>query len=220
MRLNPRKLRTIIIMTWAATLALTFSFLGLCLLSADNYTDIAYTKLAVEAEADLSMETSGLGNLGEILDTTVFYYNATINITNPGQRSVKLQYVKYQGWVEDYFTEDQFGGTITSFYSNMVEDENYQAEAGLVSAQSTRSFTVNWTFDSARLVQFEVAQRILNYVLINSTRHLRWEDANWNHFFVFRLIVTGVPTEYFGPDSSYLIELPMIVRSQGVSYGG
>jgi len=220
LRMSPGKLRTFRILVWALTLALTFSFLGLCVLSADNYTRIAYAKLSAEARANLSMEAAGLGPSGEVMDTTVFYYNATVNVTNPSQRSLKLQYVKYQGWVEDYIREDQYGGTDLYFYSNMVEDENYQAQTGLVGPQSTKTFAVNWTFDNARLDQFDVTQRILNYVLINSTRHLRWDEANWNHFWVFRLLVTDVPMEYYGPDSAYLIELPVIVRYQGVSHGG
>ena len=220
MRVNPKRLKTIRIALWTSLLAITLSFAGLSVLSAANYTDIAVAKLSLNIGADLAMEASGLGTSGEVLDGTVFWYNATINVSNPSQRTVKLQYIKYQGWIEDYIQEDRFGGNLTSFYSMLTANKSYSADSGVIDPKSTSTYHMNWTFSHAgQQVYFEGTQQILNYVLLNSSRHLRWDQATWNHYFVFRLIVTNVPTDYFGPNSDYLVQLPVITRTQGVSLG-
>jgi len=220
LRVNPKRLKIIRITAWASLLALTFSFAGLSLLSAANYTDVAFAKLSVEIGADLVIEASGLGTSGEVLDGTVFWYNATINVSNPSQRTVKLQYIKYQGWIEDYITEDHFGGTFTSYYPMLTANQSYPANSGIIAPQSAETYQMNWTLSHPQqLVYFEGTQQILNYVLLNSSRHLRWDQASWNHFFVFRLTVTNVPTDYYGPNSDYLSQLPVITKTQGVSHG-
>ena len=218
MRIDSRRIRLIRILLWIALASVVFSFVGLSVMSAFNYYDVAYAKLSVRANADLVMEASGIGMDGVVLNTTTFWFNVTINVTNPSRREMRLQYLKYQCWLEDYESEDIYSGLDRYFRSMFVEDQGYAAESGVVGAESRRTFSVSWQLNSqTNRLDFDITQRMLNYALLNSTQHLRWDQVFWNHFFVFQLIIPGVPTEYFGPNSGYLIDLPVVRLYQGVN---
>jgi len=220
LRVSPKRLKLIRVTAWASLLALTLSCLGLSFLSAGNYTDVALAKLSVDIGADISWKAAGLGASGEVLVGSVFSFNATINVSNPSHRTVRLQYMMCQGWIEDYIKEDLVAGNFT-YGPVFAPSQSFPANSGSISPESTVSFNLNWTLSRPeQLVYFDGARQILNYVLLNSTRHLHWNQASWNCIFVFRLIVADVPTDFFGPNSEYLAQLPLITRTQVISLGG
>jgi len=220
LRLTPQKLGRIRILLSAILIATTLIFVSLSLMSASNYTEIAYAKLSARANADVHMTAANLEPSGEVTDNTIFWFNVTVNITNPGSRTIRLQFITYQGALKDYITEDLFGGgNQRIFYSSLVRMFSYQSNKGFIAPGSTSSLDISWNLNKTDSVAFQGTKRILNYALTNASHLLRWDQVEWNHFFVFQLIVTGVPIDYGGPSSGYLIELPVIRLYQGNNVG-
>ena len=218
--MNPERLKKIRIAISALLVAITLVFVSLSVMSASNYTEIAYAKLSAEASAEVHMAVARLEPTGEVKDDTIFWFNITFNVSNPSSRIIKLQFVTYQGSVRDYMTQDLFGGAGQRiFLSSLIRTYSCQSSQGSVQPGDRYSTGVSWVFDNTETSAFQATKRILNYALSNSSHLLRWDQVEWNHYFVFQMLVTGVPSDYRGPNSSYLIELPVIRRYQGDNSG-
>lgn len=216
MRLDAKGLRKLRYSLWAILAAVSLIFAAVSILSAVNYTDIAYAKLAVNPRASMNVTAAGLGPSGEILNATVFTLRVDIYVDNPSSRQIKFQMLTYQCKLRDYLNE--------TYYPALVENQTYEKDTGLVDPGENKSFTAPpsgapWTFSLASSpATFPGAQTILNYALTH--KGYRWNESEWDHIFVFTLIVTGVPTEYYGANSGYLIELPVVHRTQVIVQGG
>ena len=219
MRLDSQKLRTIRILLCVSLLIISVAFAVLSVMSATNWRDVVYTKLAVSLNADTSIKPSGLGQHGELQDSSIIWFNSTVDVTNPGSKTIRFQYVKFQGWVRDYLSEDLLNSSGKIFFSALVRDFSNLTSGGLVAPQTVKSFHISWRLDNNEPMKFQETKRILNYAMTNSSPLVPWDQVEWNQFYVFQLIVTGVPIDYYGPNSGYLIELPVILRYQGSNLG-
>jgi len=226
MRLDAERLRKLRRSLWALLAVVTLISVAASIITAINYTDIVYTKLAVDAGASMNVSASGLGPTGEVLNTTVFTLGVTVYVDDPGSRQVELQVITYRLTVRDYLYEDQMGanGSWVSYFSVVVKNQSYGQGAGLVNPGENRSFQVpptggRWTLDAdSNPSTFTGLKNILNYAHIH--KGYAWNESEWDHTFIFALILTGIPMDYSGPSSGYLIELPVVRRSQTIVLGG
>ena len=213
MRLDASRLSKIRRSLWITLTIVVVTFIGFSIASGINYTEVSYAKLSVDASADLSMSASNVGLSGEILNETDFSFSITANITNPSLRSVRLQLIQYQCSIRDYIFDDRIGANESSksYYTIFVKRSIYNEYDGLITEENVRTYNILWQFNiTSDSDKFSLSKEILNYAL--SSHGLTWQDAEWNHYFFFKLIIIDVPSQYYGPNSGYLIELPVIDR--------
>jgi hypothetical protein len=212
-RLDARRVARIRIALWVTLTSVSLVFVAASTMSAINYTDVAMAKLAVSPVADLNITTSNLGPSGEVTDDTVFHYVAYVNVTNPSRKDVVLQFMKYQGWIRDYYMENLTHSHVPLAFSMIVADPSFRPTDGLIAANSVKDFYCAWNFSRTdNSGGFEYARDIMNFA--RTSLGLGWRNLEMTHYFVFMLKVTGVPSDYTGPNSSYLIELPVIRKEQ------
>lgn len=220
MRFDARKVKRLRQTVWMVLCIVTVVFLVLSIASAMNYTDIAYAKLAVDAETTLAVSASTLDTLGNVQSDTVLHFNATVNVLNPSKRIVLLQFLTYRAWIRNFYLEDQLGsnGSWRSYYTVLVRNFTFQGSTKTVEPERTLTFWLNWTYDRIKdPATFNGFQKIINHTI--SSRSLQWNETEWHHFYVYKLLITGVPYFYSGPNAGYLIELPVIHKEQGVNMG-
>ena len=219
MRLDARRVARIRIFLWVTLTSVSLVFAAASTLSALNYTDVAMAKLEIYPVADLNITASDLGPSDEVKDNTIFHYVASVNITNPSRKDVLLQFIKYQGWVRDYLLENLTHSQVPLAFSMIVADPSCQPADYLIVANSVKHFHCIWNFSKTdNSGGFERAKDIMNFALANFG--LGWRQLELTHFFVFMLLVTGVPSDYTGPNSAYLIELPVIRKEQLTTWPG
>lgn len=207
---------------WLLLAVVVVMFASLSVASVLHYTGVAYAKLAMEANASLSLTATDLDPSGRVTDQTVFHYNVTVNVTNPSSSAIEFQLIRYKGWVRDYIYErQQGGGGATKYYYAMLhENRSYDPTAGRVAAGSMKAFIAEWDYDLASHPEsFTWTKTILNN-FTETHPGQTWRDAEWNHFYAFLAIVSDIPLDYTGPSSGYLIELPVVRRYQGINLVG
>ncbi len=219
MRLDAGRVKKLRIVLWTLLVATVFSFLGLSLLSATNYYEVAYAKLTVDVAADMNMTASILASDGGITNGTVFHYAVSVNITNPSKRTVVLQFTKYQGILRDYIIEDLMGGTTGASITMFVTNFTFSTDNGAIAGNTVKEFRLSWDLSNASNPAFFVpAKTIMDYA--KSNKGLSWNEVEITHNFVFLMKISDVPSDYTGPDSGYLIELPVIQRRVVVTQPG
>ncbi len=218
MWLDAGKLRRTRQLLWLLLVLSTSVFLSLSFLSASNYTDITIAKLGVDAETSVMMSVSGLGPSNEVLNVTTFWFNATVNMSNPSSRSVRLQFMNFRSSIRDYVLEDYINQTTSFFTPIVLRNVSYPANEGLIGPGDVRTYRMSWKFSlGTDTIYFERARDVMNYAL--NRYSIPWDDVEWFHLFVIQLIVTDVPIDYYGPNSGYLIELPVIRLDRGFIVG-
>ncbi len=218
MRFDASRVRRLRQSVWIGLCVVTVIFLGLSVASAMNYSDIAYAKLAVEARTELTMSADGLDAMDNVQSATVLYFNATVSVTNPSERRILLQFLTYRTWIRNFYLEDQLGsnGSWMSHYTVLVRNYTFQGFSKAIQPHSTLTFHLNWSFSEvSNPATFTGFQKIINYT--HSSRGLKWNETEWHHFYVYKMLITEVPNLYYGPNAGYLIELPVIHKEQGMN---
>ncbi len=218
MRFDASRVKKLRQFVWVILCIITVAFVTLSVASAMNYSDIAYAKLAVEANTELITSAENLDASDDIQSTTVLHFNATVNITNPSERTILLQFLTYRAWIRNFYLEDQLGsnGSWTSYYTVLVRNYTFQSSSKAILPHSTLTFQLNWSYDEVTdPATFTGFQKIINYT--HSSRGLKWDETEWHHFYVYKMLITEVPYLYHGPNAGYLIELPVIHKEQGMN---
>ena len=219
MRLDAGRVKKLRIVLWTLLVATVFSFLGLSLLSATNYYEVAYAKLTVDVAADVNMTASNLASDGGVTNGTVFHYAVSVNITNPSKRTVVLQFTKYQGILRDYIIEDLMGGTTGASITMFVTDFIFSTDNGTIVGNTVKGIRLSWDLSNASNPAFFVpAKTIMDYA--KSKKGLSWDEVEIAHVLVFMMKISDLPSDYTGPNSGYLIELPVIQRRVVVTQPG
>lgn len=219
----PRRFR---IIAWVLMIIVTGAFLGFTTATIQNYTEIVVAKLVPEVTQEASEEVFTPDGAYE--EVSQFRVWANFTVSNPSTRPLRMWVIEIKAWVRDYEVEDG-GGLDRAFRDDrlrletesglqeryyfpvFVGSKSYISKFTLADAASNTSFSTLWQFTSSILKRAtETLASIYRYA--TTERGIQADQIEWYYFAKLTMFVEGVRRDFTGPNDSYLIQLPLVVR--------
>jgi hypothetical protein len=219
---------------WAGLVAVALFAATLSGATASNYTEIVRAKVLVDTALtlDVTIENGGGSNL-----TTAAGFRLWANLTvdNPSSRPIRAWIVEFRAWVRDYELEDgvntsrldkaarldvgQDGATQTLFFYPVWQiTESFQSDLVLIDPGSRLTIPMTWNVN--RVTQRSATEALVSiYNYATAEKGIPPDGVDWAFFARTLLYVNDVPRDYGGPQDSYLLLIPLIVRFDGIPLG-